>query len=129
METVKKYAPVDEPRAIQYIKNGRDALTQGDFQNAMRNFKKCYKSRITKKLAVILLNQMAFCMDQLEFYDQQQTFLEELCDIELNFNNVLKLMKIYNETNNEVKRSKFAERIKLLTTEDENEKKQIIYLF
>ena len=60
--TERNYAPKDDPKAIGYLLSGRESLIRRDFQSAMRNFKKCYKSRITKALAALLLDQMANCI-------------------------------------------------------------------
>jgi len=129
MDTAARvFAPTDDSKALGYLKSGRSALERADFQNAMRNFKKCNKLRITKPLTALLLNQMAFCMEQLEFYDQQQEYLEELCELEPNFTNVNQLMKLYISTNNEIKRAAFADKIKKLTAENEDEEKQIIQM-
>lgn len=119
---------VDEQAAIDCITQGREALLHHDYQTAMENFEKCYGMRITKKLAVLLLSQMANCMDKLEYYDRQQTYLEELCELELTLNNVQQLMKIYVATNNEVKRKAFAEKIKTIATKDDSEEKLAITL-
>jgi len=124
----RKYYTHDEPKAITLLISGRNALEKKDYQAAMRNFKKSHKCRITKTLACLLLHQMANCMDHLEYYDQQQTFLEELCDLEPNFKNVQQLMNIYLKTNNEIKAKSMAERIKLLPVSGDEDEKQAILL-
>jgi predicted O-linked N-acetylglucosamine transferase (SPINDLY family) len=67
-------------------------------------------------------------MDELEFYDRQQDYLEELCEIELNFNNVQQLIKIYMATNNVEKKRELAEKIKTIKTDGEADEKQAITL-
>ncbi|MDR1663530.1 MAG: hypothetical protein LBR83_01215 [Clostridiales bacterium] len=124
----RKYYEKDDPKAIDYLLRGRQDLVIRDYQSAMRNFKKSFKSRISRPLTVLLLRQMANCMDVLEFYDQQQEFLEDLCEIELNMENVQDLMRIYIATNNEVKRAEFAKKIRKLSVENDDEKLQAITL-
>ncbi|MDR1664245.1 MAG: hypothetical protein LBR83_04895 [Clostridiales bacterium] len=124
----REFAVKDEPMALVYLQCGRHALLRNEFEIAMENFERCYNARITRKLSVLLLNQMANCMGQLEYYDRQQGYLEDLCELDLSFENVRQLMNIYLATNNEVKRSAFAEKIRRLTAKDKSEERSAIFL-
>jgi len=128
MDKNREFFDINEPKAIRLLVQGRESLVHGDWEQAMARFEECYSSRITRKLAALLLLQMANCMDNMEEYDKQREYLEHLCELELNFSNVQRLMKIYVATNDEDAKRDFAHKIKELPVSGDKDEMQIIQL-
>ena len=128
VEKKRVFVDKDDQRAIEYAKRGLDHYRKNNFVYAMRNLKKAYRLPINQEFAKILLLHMINAMGELQLHDQQQEYVEELFDLELNVDNLSLLVEVYNRTNNEIKIKELAPKIKEFKIENEDDEKKIIDL-
>jgi predicted O-linked N-acetylglucosamine transferase (SPINDLY family) len=122
------FAEKPDWRVINYLEKARAFVREKSFGKALKNFRKAFRLPSRREDKLLILDQMQHWARHLEDYDTLQECYEGLCEIELTIDNVRQLVELYIKTNNTDKRKALAEKVKLLSGEEEADKRNIITL-